>query len=109
MAQLAGGKARLYDQLCFHGQQCAEKYLKALMDESGMTIEKTHDLDRLLDRLLPAHPSLRSLRRGLPFLSQFAVGIRYPGEDATKRQAIAVNRWAGRVRDACRAVLGVGP
>jgi HEPN domain-containing protein len=105
--RLARGNDRLYDQLCFHAQQAAEKYIKALMDDGGLAIEKTHDLERLLDRLLPAHPTLRSLRRGASFLTQFAVGIRYPGENASKRQADAADRWAGRVRDACRGILGI--
>jgi HEPN domain-containing protein len=81
------------------------KYLKALLDELGLVIEKTHDLEWMLDRLLPSYPALRSVRRGLSFLTQFAVGIRYPGENAKKRQAAAAARWAGLVRDACRAIL----
>ena len=47
-----------------------------------------------------------TLRRGLRFLTDFAVEPRYPGEWQTKRQAIAALRWAGKVRDACRAILG---
>jgi HEPN domain-containing protein len=105
--KLARDNDGLYDQLCFHGQQSAEKYLKALTEELGLPVEKTHDLERLFGRLLPTHPSLRSVRRGLAFLTQFAVGIRYPGEDANKRQATAVRRWARRVREACRAILGI--
>jgi len=50
---------------------------------------------------------LRSLRRGLKFLSRFAVGPRYPIFTATKREARAALRWAGRVRDAVRPILGV--
>jgi hypothetical protein len=48
--------------------------------------------------LLPHHPSLRSQRRGLAFLSQFAADVRYPGDHASKRQAAAALRWAGKVR-----------
>jgi HEPN domain-containing protein len=78
------------------------------LEEAGQYIPKTHDLDRLLG-LLPAHPSLRPFRRRLLFLNQFAVDTRYPGKDASKRQAAAALRWAGRVRDACRQLLGVRP
>jgi hypothetical protein len=55
----------------------------------------------------PHHPSLRALRRGLAFLSNFSVDIRYPGDRATKRQAAAALRWAAKVRNECRRLLGI--
>ena len=91
----------------FHSQQAAEKYLKALLEELGLSVEKTHELEDLLDQLLPHHLSLRSLRRGLAFLSQFAVEVRYPGDNASKRQATSALRWAGKVRHACRGLLSL--
>jgi HEPN domain-containing protein len=97
----------LHDQLCFHCQQATEKYLKALFEELGLFVEKTHELEDLLDQLLPHHMSLRSMRRGLAFLSQFAVEVRYPGDRASKRQAASALRWAGKVRHACRNLLGL--
>ena len=33
-----------YDAVCFHAQQCAEKYLKARLQEMGISFGKTHDL-----------------------------------------------------------------
>jgi HEPN domain-containing protein len=91
----------------FHCQQCAEKYLKGLMEELGLSIPKTHYLVVLLAARLPHHPTLRSLRRGLLFLSGFAVDTRYPGDGASKRQAIAALRWMDRVRTPARALLGI--
>ena len=44
-----------------------------------------------------------------PLLTQFAVDTRYPGENASKRQAEAALRWAGRVRTKARAILGIRP
>ena len=104
---LSKSKERIFDQLCFHCQQSAEKYLKALLEELGLSIRKTHELEKLLDQLLPHHPLLRPLRRGSLFLTQFSVDIRYPGERATGRQAKAALRWAGKVRDTCRSQLGL--
>ena len=105
---LALSSEPLHDQLYFHCQQACEKYLKALLEEVGHAVEKTHELEDLLDRLLAHHDTaLRSLRRGLGYLSQFAVGVRYPGDNASKRQTQAALRWAGQVRDTCRAVLGL--
>lgn len=97
----------MHDLVCFCCQQSAEKYLKAILDEQGQSIPRTHNLEDLLSLLIPAYPQLATLRRGLKFLIQFAVEARYPGFRATKRQAISARRWAGRVRDACRAVLGI--
>jgi HEPN domain-containing protein len=97
------------DQLCFFAQQTAEKYLKALLEELGLTIPKTHDLERLLDLLILRYPELRSERRGGRALTPFAVTTRYPGENATKRQAASAPRWADGVRSACRVLLSLPP
>ena len=85
--RLSRGKEPLHDIVCFHCEQCAEKYLKALMEELGLTIPKIHALKHLLDSLLPHHPSLKPLQRGLLFLTGFAVETRYLDRNATKRQA----------------------
>jgi HEPN domain-containing protein len=107
--RLARQDVPLHDQVCFHCQQAAEKYLKALMAELGLAIPRSHNLVALLPLLSPHHGTLRSLRRGLDFLTRFAVDTRYPGESANKRQAVAALRWAERVRDVCRRLLGIRP
>jgi HEPN domain-containing protein len=33
------------DTVCFHAQQCVEKYLKALLVVEGIDFPKTHDLE----------------------------------------------------------------
>src|SRR5579864_8078781 len=96
--QARRSKVPLHDGTCFHCQQCAEKYLKGLMEEIALSVPKTHDLKLLLAELVVHYSTLRSLRRGLIFLSDFAVDIRYPGDNASKRQAVAAFRWAGRIR-----------
>src|SRR5262249_48898131 len=108
-AALARGTEPFHDEQAFHCQQSAEKYLKALLEELGLTVPRTHVLKDVLALLVPHHPSLAALRRGLIFLTRFAVEIRYPGESASKRQATAALRWAGEVRTACRTLLGLGP
>lgn len=37
------------DGICFHMQQCVEKYLKAFLIFNGKEIEKTHDITKLID------------------------------------------------------------
>jgi HEPN domain-containing protein len=104
---LAAGTEPFHDQVCFHCQQSAEKYLKALLEELGRPVPKTHDLDQLLFLLQPTFPELGRLRRGLLVLTTFAVDARYPGSRTAKRQSLSARRWSGRVRDACRGCLGL--
>jgi HEPN domain-containing protein len=106
---IARGTEPFHDEQCFHCQQSAEKYLKALLEELGLTIPKTHNLVALLPLLVPHRGSLRALRRGVDFLTRFAVETRYPGDSASKRQATSALRWAGDVRSACRTLLGIRP
>jgi HEPN domain-containing protein len=105
--QSSRSKTPLHDGVCFHCQQCAEKYLKGLIEELGLPVPKTHDLDKILNLLLAHHPSLKALRRGLGFLTTFAVATRYPGENANKRQATAALRWMEQVRETVRVLLGI--
>ena len=67
-----------YDAVCFHTQQCAEKYLKACLQEADISFRKTHDLSELLDSTLSIDPTLESLRQDLNSLSAFAAEYRYP-------------------------------
>jgi HEPN domain-containing protein len=106
---IAQGTEPFHNEQCFHCHQGAEKYLKALLEQLGHAVPRMHNLVALLRLLLPHHGSLRGLRRGLDFLTRFALDTRYPGDDATKRQAMAALRWAGKVRAACRTLLGLGP
>ena len=76
-----------YDGVCFHAQQCAEKYLKALLCAAGGDAGRTHDLVTLMEHVLPFEPLWEALRQDLAFLSDFAVAYRYPGQTSTKEQA----------------------
>src|SRR5438445_4467245 len=74
--QLAGGTPPPRDVVCFHCQQAAEKYLKALLQESGMVVPRTHDLADVLDLLLPTDATLARLRRRAGSLTRYAVDYR---------------------------------
>jgi HEPN domain-containing protein len=97
------------DAACFHCQQSAEKYLKALLQELGLVVPKTHNLLTLLHRLLPHDPTLAPLRVGLRSLTRYAVEFRYPGVRATARRMQSALRHAERVRRELRARLGLPP
>src|SRR5262245_26820183 len=81
--ELAGVNPPRRDLVCFHCQQAAEKYLKALLQELGAAVPRTHDLEDLLDSLLPHDATLASLRRGRVSLTRDAVDYRYPSLRAT--------------------------
>ena len=104
--RLRSGEPSLNDHICFLCQQAVEKYLKALLQELGLAIQYIHDLERLLNLLLPHDPALRKFRRGCQFLTQFAVDYRYPGARANSRKAQAAFRWAKRIRREIRQRLG---
>src|ERR1700682_5121453 len=82
--RLASARPSLNDLVCFHCQQAAEKYLKAILQEFGLRVPKIHDLEELLESLLPLDPTLAPLRRGLVSLSRYAVDFRYPGVTTTR-------------------------
>jgi HEPN domain-containing protein len=76
---LHSGRPREYDGVCFHAQQCAEKYLKAYLYDHSQKFPKIHDLDELVDLCLPYDSSFESQRRILAGLEHYSVEIRYPG------------------------------
>ena len=69
-----------YDTVCFHCQQAAEKLLKAYLAGMGESPPITHDLMRLLERILPSNPEAEELRDSLALLLPYAVEIRYPDD-----------------------------
>jgi HEPN domain-containing protein len=76
---IAAGKIKGHDIVCFHCQQAAEKYLKAVLQEQHIVFPRTHNLTALLLLLpLPEKTQLQRFRRGLNFLTKFAVETRYP-------------------------------
>ncbi len=77
-----------YDAVCFHGQQCVEKYLKACLQEENIAFNKTHDLTKLLDLFLHVEPTWETLRPTLDALTTYAVEFRYPGMSANHDIAI---------------------
>ena len=96
-----------YDASAFHSQQCAEKYLKARLEEGGVTFARTHDLLVLHQMVLGIEPTLAVLQPFLIFLNPFAVAYRYPGISATKVDARDALRHCREVRRIIRTALGL--
>lgn len=94
------------DTVCFHAQQCVEKYIKALLIFRATPFPKTHAI-HVLRALLPPHlrPNLDSEVEDR--LTRYATVLRYPGAGpdvplTEARKAVAVAR---RVRKEVRTHL----
>jgi HEPN domain-containing protein len=97
-----------FDTICFHSQQCAEKYLKALLIFHGIDFAKIHDLTELA-ALVPEAASLNVDAVVFQELNPYAVEMRYPGlsEMPTREEAMRAVDLAGRIRQAVRDQLSV--
>lgn len=93
------------DTVCFHCQQCAEKYLKAALIFQGKPFPRSHDLN-LLANLLGEMP-FQQLRNGMQRLNLYSSEPRYPGEwePTSRAQAEQALEWAMEIRDAVRSLL----
>ena len=63
----------------FHAQQSAEKALKAFLVARGQEPPRVHSLDLLFDLCIKLDEGFEPLADRCAWLSDFAVGIRYPG------------------------------
>lgn len=95
-------EAPLRDGICFHSQQCAEKYLKAFLTERLVEFPRAHPLMPLLDLCLPLDESFETLRADLQSVDGYAVAVRYPGAKITAEMAEAALAAAKRIRECVR-------
>ncbi len=97
----------VYGAVCFHAQQCAEKYLKALLEEHVVTFPRIHDLVVLLDLGGGLIPELDPLKPRLAHLSVFGIASRYPGVRADRQAAEEAITTAEEVRTVVRVKFGL--
>jgi len=91
-----------YAQICFHFQQSAEKYLKAVVVADELEFQKIHDLVALLKSCLKRRPELSGLMPACKLLSRFYIDTRYPVHwpaDYSKDKALQAQAAAERIRD----------
>ena len=89
------------DTICFHAQQCAEKYLKSFLAYKGVSFEKTHDLSDLILLAAKTDESFKELDEIGERLTPYAVEARYPSlldEELTLKQAKEALRLALTVK-----------
>jgi HEPN domain-containing protein len=101
------GKDRFAEPVCFHCQQCAEKYLKARLQEAAIEFPKTHDLLRLLQLVAAVEPFWTTHRDALKRLTEYAIELRYPGDHATAAEAQQALMDCRVIRQAARQSLGL--
>ena len=92
------------DQVCFHAQQCVEKYLKAWLQEANLRVPRTHNLNVLLRLIVPMHPEWRAWRTDFEKFTPHAVDVRYE-IFLTAADATHAVRVCTEVRAAIRTVL----
>ena len=104
VAHLARFRAELpiADATCFHCQQCAEKYLKAFLQEQRIRFPHAHAMMPLLELCLAVEPGFEGLHADLDRLDGYAVAARYPGLQVTLDMADEALSAAGRVREFVR-------
>lgn len=99
-------KKGMPDAVCYHCQQCAEKYLKAYLVLHRVAYPKTHDLLKILEMVLPIDALMAVVQREIKFLNPYSIGIRYPGESADREEAKKAIKAVISVREIIRERLG---
>ena len=98
-------KKPLLTGACFHTQQCAEKYMKALLVSKNAVFPKTHDLLMLNNLCSTIGIFLEVDPKLLNTLTDYAIRTRYPGEGPTLGDAKEAMEIAKSVRSFARRFL----
>jgi HEPN domain-containing protein len=97
-----------FDQICFHFQQAAEKYLKAYIVAYDLSFRKIHELPSLLDICKTRDSSFQQLDQECKDLTEFYIEPRYPTlweGKITKEMAWEALKKAKKLRDFVRKKL----
>ncbi len=105
--ELRARKAPNYDAVCGFAQQCAEKYLKAVLIEEGRDFKYKHDLAYLLNILVKVNPLWEFLHLAAQFLTDNGARFRYPGNSADKQLARDAVKAADLIREQMREHLRI--
>ena len=101
--------APLLEIICFHTQQCVEKYLKGFLVFNGMKPRKTHDLVRLLNECSDIDSAFSKWEEACIQLTVYSVETRYPNYSyeysvAEAEEAIA---FAAQIKNFVRSKVGL--
>lgn len=104
---LEHGEEHIVETVCFHSQQCAEKYLKAMLRELDVKFPHEHDLSALVELCVNLDAEFEAVDGDAHKIAGYAVAIRYPGVFATREEAEKAFAAATRIRAFVRAKLGL--
>ena len=97
-----------YGQICFHFQQAAEKYLKAVIVADDLEFKKIHDLIALIKLCSKSRPDLEDLIPHCRFLNPFYIDTRYPVHwptNYTRESARQAQKAAETIRNTIKSSL----
>ena len=66
------------ESVCFHSQQCVEKYLKAFLVHHQIYFTKTHRIMDLIELCATTEASFKDKLEDADTLTDYAVEVRYP-------------------------------
>jgi len=95
----------LYGSVCFHAQQCIEKYAKAFLTEHDAEFPRTHNMNFLHSACLSLEPKLADYAKDFDQLNDYSVDIRYPGISASAEDANEAIEAMKRIRTFIRTKL----
>ena len=70
--------AGIYNQTCFHAQQCVQKTLKAWLLHNGLPTPRVHQMSVLLGLAPRPLPFSNEVEEGIISLDRFYIPTRYP-------------------------------
>ena len=95
----------LHNIICFHAQQCIEKYLKAWLQEANIRAPRTHNLEELLDLIVATLPEWQHWQPDFKIIMAYAVDPPYPGDSRTAEDTQHAMHICNEVRQAVRTQL----
>ena len=93
------------NSICFHAQQCIEKYLKAWLQEANIRAPRTHNLEEVLDLIVATLPEWQHWQPDFKIIMAYAVDPRYPGDSRTADDTQHAMHICSEVRQAVRTQL----
>lgn len=100
-------KPPLFNLVCFHSQQSAEKYLKSYLAFQNIPFPKTHDLILLKNLCVSKDGEFELLSDLAASLNPYSVAFRYPGERAMRSDAKRALARAKQIREFIRNKIKV--
>ena len=101
----AGPPVPLREGICYHAQQCCEKYLKAILEEAGQPIPKIHDLLILHGLVVAFVPALAPLAADLALVTPLGSAYRYPDIQDLANDLFDDSESAEETMDQPRAIV----